>query len=254
MTTAAFNVFYGEGRDIYDVRGRVAHEALFNVKDGRYRAPSTQQGYSPFTTWTRGLSWIMSGYAEQLEFLDTLDDEELVELGGRDHIRAAMLTAATASCDFFIQFTPTDGVPYWDTGAPGLVRMGDYLDRPAEPHNTQEPVDSSAAAIAAQGLIRLGHYLSSHGEPSGDSYMAAGLTVMKTLLGDDYVSLDPGHEGILLHGIYHRPNGWDHVTPGGGSPSGESVMWGDYHLLEAAVLVQRLAAGLPYPTFYGPVG
>ena len=42
-------------RDIYDVRGRVAHEALFDTLDGSFRAPSTQQGYSPFSTWARGL-------------------------------------------------------------------------------------------------------------------------------------------------------------------------------------------------------
>jgi hypothetical protein len=29
-------------------------------------------------------------------------------------------------------------------------------------------------------------------------------------------------------------------------------MWGDYHLLEAALLAQRLAAEEPYPTFFGP--
>jgi len=70
-TTARYNVYYGEGRDIYDVAGRVAHEAIFNVNDGHFRCPSTQQGYSPFTTWTRGLAWILTGYAEQLEFLAT---------------------------------------------------------------------------------------------------------------------------------------------------------------------------------------
>ena len=31
--------------------------------------------------------------------------------------------------------TPADGVPYWDTGAPGLAGLGDYLDRPADPFN-----------------------------------------------------------------------------------------------------------------------
>src|SRR5262249_20185848 len=63
--TAEYNVYYGEGRDIYDVRGRVAHESIFNVKDGSYRCPNTQQGYSPFSTWTRGLAWIICGYAEE---------------------------------------------------------------------------------------------------------------------------------------------------------------------------------------------
>ena len=67
----------GRKRDVSDVRGRVAHESLFNTNDGRYRCPSTQQGYSPFTTWTRGLAWIMVGYAEQLEFIASLADGEL---------------------------------------------------------------------------------------------------------------------------------------------------------------------------------
>ena len=148
-STARYSVYYGEGRDIYDVCGRVAHESLFNTNDGNYRAPSTQQGYSPFSTWTRGLSWVMSGYPEQLEFLDVVSDDELDPLGGRDRVRSMMLKAARASCDFFIDNTPSDGIPYWDTGAPGLAVMGDYLDRPAEPRNPHEPVDSSAAAIGA---------------------------------------------------------------------------------------------------------
>src|SRR5438067_2663806 len=36
-TTARHNVYYGEGRDAYDVRGRVAQESLFNPNDGQYR-------------------------------------------------------------------------------------------------------------------------------------------------------------------------------------------------------------------------
>ena len=62
-TTARYAVFYGEGRDAYDVRGRVAHESLFDPGDGSYRCPATQQGYSPFSTWTRGLAWAMLGFA-----------------------------------------------------------------------------------------------------------------------------------------------------------------------------------------------
>jgi hypothetical protein len=253
VTTARSNVFYGEGRDVYDVRGRVAHEALFNSNDGRFRAPSTQQGYSPFTTWTRGLAWVMSGYSEILEFLATVDDAELEPFGGRTEIEGVLRRAAEASCDFYLENTPIDGVPYWDTGAPGLSRLGDYLDRPSDPHNDHEPVDSSAAAIAAQGLLRLGRYLTSRGE-DGERYTGAGLAVLDTLLSDRYLSLDPDHDGLLLHGVYHRPNGWDRVPDGGNVPAGESVLWGDYHLVEAALLTQRLADGEAYPTFFGPEG
>jgi unsaturated chondroitin disaccharide hydrolase len=248
--TAEHSVYYGEGRDIYDTWGRVAHESTFDVLNGSYRAPSTQQGYSPFTTWTRGLAWVMCGFAEELEFVATLDDVSLEPLGGRDAVEPMLLRAARASCDFYIDHTPVDGVPYWDTGAPGLARLGEYLDRPADPYNDFEPVDSSAAAIAAQGLLRLGRYLTRRGEPDGERYSKAGLTVLRTLLGPPYLSVDQSHEGLLLHGVYHRPRGWDHG--GDAVSSGESVLWGDYHLVEAALLVKRLASGEPYPTFFGP--
>jgi unsaturated chondroitin disaccharide hydrolase len=157
-TTARYNVYMGTGRDLYDVRGRVAHESIFNLNNGSYRCPSTQQGYSPFSTWTRGLAWILCGYAEQLEFLQTLPEAAFEERRTKTQTLAAFFEVAAATADFFIQNTPVDGIPYWDTGAPGLRHLGDYLDQPANPFNEYEPVDSSAAAIAAQGLIRLGGY------------------------------------------------------------------------------------------------
>jgi len=253
-TTARYNVFYGEGRDIYDVPGRVAHESVFNPNDGRFRTSATQQGYAAWSTWMRGLAWVMTGYAEELEFLDWLGDAELEAFGGRADVTAMMLRAATAACDFFVRNTPTDGIPYWDTGAPGLARMGDYLGRPADPFNLHEPVDSSAAAIGAQGLLRLGRYLGDRGDPAGARYAAAGLGVVRRLLEEPYLSTDPDHQGLLLHGVYHRPRGWDHCPTESGVPHGEAVMWGDYHLVEAALMVQRMIDGGPYYTFFGPVG
>ena len=67
-TTLSYSIFFGNNRDIYDIPGRVAHESIFNVRDGNFRCVSTQQGYSPFSTWTRGLSWAILGTAELLEF------------------------------------------------------------------------------------------------------------------------------------------------------------------------------------------
>lgn len=250
-TTAQYNVYYGESRDIYDVRGRVVHESIFNVNDGQYRCPSTQQGYSPFSTWTRGLAWIMLGYAELLEFLQTMPDEPFEPHDGRDAVMKFMLAAATASCDFYIEQTPTCGVPYWDSGAPGLRYLDEYLERPADPYNEHEPVDSSAAAIACQGLLRLGRYLLRHGDSElGRRYQQAGLTVLRTLLQPPYLSESNDHQGLLLHSVYHRPRGWDHVPRGASIPQGESSMWGDYHLIEAALYVQRLAVQRDY-TFFG---
>ena len=223
-TTARYNVYYGEDRDVYDVRDRVVHESIFNCKDGRYRCPSTQQGYSPFSTWTRGLAWVIAGYAEQLEWLATRGDAELEALGGRGEIEPIMRKAAVAASDFYLENTPIDGIPYSGYGRPGLIHLGDYLSRKAEPRNDYEPVDSSAAAIAAQGLLRLGCYLASRGdEPNGQRYRQAGLTVLRTLLSDPYLSAEERHQGLLLHAVYHRPRGWDHVAEGAGFPAANPV-------------------------------
>jgi hypothetical protein len=251
--TAQYSIFYGEGRDSYDTpaeRGRTTHEAVFNPNDGRYRCPNSQQGYSGFTTWTRGLAWAMVGFAEELEFLDTVADAPLAPLGGRDHLRATMLKAAVATCEWYIANTALDGIPYWDGGAPHLGKLGDWRARPAEPFNDFEPVDSSAAAIGVQGLLRLGRYLGT-ATPDGKRYWQAGLTTMRTLLAAPYLGTAPDHQGLLLHSVYHRPNGWDHIPAGRTIPCGEACLWGDYHLREAALYLQRIIRNEPYYTFFG---
>ncbi len=269
-TTARFAVYYGERRDAYDQRGRTAHESIFNVNDGQYRCPNSQQGYSPFSTWTRGLAWAILGFAELLEFLDgAVEDEELEGWkspesrplvlrektyaygGGRLPLVGVFLRAAEATADFFLEQSCTDGVPMWDTGAPNLHRLGDYSGKRANPFNAWEPVDSSAAVIAAQGLVRLGNYLSSRGGGrNGARYRQAGLTIANTLFSEPYLSTNPKHQGLLLHSVYHRPNGWDYVPPGQKVPNGESSMWGDYHARELALLLLREAQQGDYPTFF----
>jgi hypothetical protein len=129
--------------------------------------------------------------------------------------------------------------------------LGDYQNRPADPYNAYEPVDSSAAAIDAQGLLRLSHYLQGKGDTvRAARYLQAGLTVAKTLFSEPYLSTDPKHQGLILHSIYHQPNGWDFAPVAGQVPHGESSMWGDYHAMELAVYLNRLNKGQPYYTFF----
>jgi unsaturated chondroitin disaccharide hydrolase len=243
-TTAEFAIYYGEARDAYDIRGRTAHESIFNTNDGNYRCPNSQQGFSGFTTWTRGLAWAICGFAEQLEFLATVPDVEFEKLGGRKPIEQIFRKAATATADFYLEHACTCGVPIWDSGAPNLHRLGDCAAKPADPYNAWEPIDSSAAAIAAQGFLRLGRYLKK------SNYRQAGFAILKTLLSEPYLSTDPKHQGLLLHSVYHRPNGWDHIAKGQKVPNGESSMWGDYHLREAALMVVKEIRDEPYLTFF----
>jgi len=69
------------------------------------------------------------------------------------------------------------------------------------------------------------------------------------LLEEPYLSIRPEHEGILLHSVYHRPNGWDFIPKSAKVPCGESSMWGDYHLLEVMLLVSKMADA-SYYTFF----
>ena len=303
LTTSHYIVFHGppeasappsqrqpHAAGPYNVAGRTAHEGTFNRNDGAFRSRATQQGYSAFSTWTRGLAWAVTGYAEQLEFLHTLDPDAFQAACGLalPSVISAYERCAQETADHFINgVTAADGVVYWDDGAPGLAAMGDWRGRDAEPYNDHEPVDSGASAIAAQGLVRLGRYLDgksdlkthadaeapakagteasgtahadaeprsgeASGQPGspGSRYLQAGLTCARTLMSDPYLATDPSHQGILLHNIYHRPNGWDHIPAGSKIPAGESAMWGDYHLLELAHLVKRLGDDGPYPTFF----
>jgi len=251
--TAAYSVYYGEGRDNYDEYGRTVHECIFNANDGHFRCPNAQQGFSGRTTWTRGLAWAIAGFPEQLEYLQTIPDEALAPCGGRKAIEEIYLKAAQATCEFYIKNTPLDGIPYWDTGAPQIHKLDDYLNKPADPYNAYEPVDSTAAAIASQGFLRLGQYLEKSSPADSKKYWQAGITILDTLFDEPYLSKDPQHHGLLLHSIYHQPNGWDYVPEGSNIPYGESSMWGDYHMREVALYAGRVIRNEPYYTFYGCV-
>ncbi len=252
IATAKYSVYYGEGRDDYDKWGRTAHESIFNTNDGSYRCPNAQQGFSGFSTWTRGLAWAITGFAELLEYIE-FHQEQHPDDPGLDEAEQIFLKAAKATSDFYIKYTPIDGIPYWDTGAPNLHLLGDVYEKTSDPYNDYEPIDSSAACIAAQGLLRLGHYLNKQLESDGQEYWQAGLTVVNHLFQRPYISLDPDHQGLILHSVYHRPYGWDHVPEGSLIPNGESSMWGDYHAREVALYLQRILDESHYLTFFNCV-
>jgi unsaturated chondroitin disaccharide hydrolase len=60
--------------------------------------------------------------------------------------------------------------------------------------------------------------------PRAGSYRDYALQILDTLTEPEFLACDtPGWEGILKHGIYHLPQG---------AGVDESVIWGDYYLLE----------------------
>jgi unsaturated chondroitin disaccharide hydrolase len=184
------------GPRLVDGEGKVIHEAIFNPARGEFRNLSTQQGYSPWTCWARGLAWAMYGFTDT--YLFTHDP--------------FFLETAERCAGYYLEHTPDGGVPFWDYGAPNVPN---------------EPVDSSAAAIAACAFWKLKDIEGARRE--GIVYRRAALTVLSRLTGEEYLGThNPAYEGILRHGVYHKPMNWG---------VDESVMWGDYFFMEALSMV-----------------
>jgi unsaturated chondroitin disaccharide hydrolase len=176
--------------------GSTAHEGLFDPATGRFLRQCTHQGLSGQSTWARGLAWSLYGFSQ------------VYALTGL----AEFLAAAEENAAYWLAHLPGDMVPYWDFDAD----LGQPL-----PWGPQK--DSSAAAIAASGLLDLARQTAS--PEHAIAYHNAALVMLDALSAPDYLARQtPGWEGILKHGVYHtRKNlGVD-----------ESVMWGDFYLVEA---------------------
>ena len=243
-----FSVYYGRGRDAYDVRGRVAHESIFNAANGSYRGPSTQQGYSPFSTWTRGLAWAMLGFAEQLEFLATVRDDD-----ARARIRAAARRRSTAGC------SRPRGRPATSTSItpprPTAFRTGTPA-RPASQRSatggTARPTRSTTTSRWTARRPRSPHRACCG---SAASSARAARTARATSRPASACSTTLHRSGRPVPRQRRRtraccctrsitgPNGWDHVPRGSTIPRGESCQWGDYHLREAALYVRAARDG-----------
>ena len=144
-TTNQYIMFHGDSDHTYDVRGRTAHEALFNRNDGAFRCRSSQQGYSPFSTWTREDSaWAMLGTPRR-------SPTRRSGAGGikkRSSLRTSRPPRHLRS--LHQRLRAMDGIVYWDDGARACAR---WATGAAATPITQRlrAVDSSASAIAAGG-------------------------------------------------------------------------------------------------------
>jgi len=117
------------------------------------------------------------------------------------------LDTAERCADFYMERTGAAGVPPNDWEEPAPKRS----------------YESSAAAIAASGLLQLAAL--THYPERAQRYASYARSILDTLLSPDFLAIaTPGWEGILRHASYHErlDLGVD-----------ESVMWGDYFLVEA---------------------
>jgi unsaturated chondroitin disaccharide hydrolase len=182
--------------------GGTAHEGIFEVSTGQFLRQSTHQGWSPESTWSRGLAWAIYGF--------TAVHRLLTSASGFSSESEGFLATACRCADYYLRRAPQGLVPLWDFDLPP--------DGPAL-------WDSSAASIAASGLLDLSEQVA---DPERAArYRRAALTVLESLCSARFLARGiPEWEGILLHGVYHYHKGLG---------VDESVAWGDHFLVEALV-------------------
>ena len=177
--------------------GSTAHEGLFDLESGEFLKQTTHQGYRGDSCWSRGLAWSLYGFGTCYEY-------------SRD---PRFLETAEACADYYITYSPSNGVPPWDYNAPAESR---------------KLLDTSAGAIAASGLLRLSRLLQ---DPvKAHFYWTTGVRIMRTLCQEHLATKDKNWEGILKGGVYHI-----HKNLG----VNESVMWGEYFFVEALAHILR---------------
>lgn len=154
--------------------GSTYHLVNYNLKTGKILSRTTAQGYSTTSTWSRGQTWAIYGFA--IAYRETKDD--------------SLLKAARKTADYFINHLPTDNVPYWDFDVP---------------NKQKEPRDSSAAAIAASGLLELSRLETS--ATRKQTYLESAKKIIASLSSSEYLVANQNQNGILLHGTYDRKAG-----------------------------------------------
>ena len=252
--TARYNVYFGKGRDTYDVRGRVAHESIFNLNDGAYRCPSSQQGYSPFTTWTRGLAWVICGYAEQLEFLATpAGARPSPAWATRDQVLARFLRGRRGHRRLLHrQHARPTASPTGTPARPGLAQLGDYLGRARRPvqrararrqlrrrHRRPGPAPPRQLPRRAR-RGRQGQPLPAGRPHRGPHALRRALPLAPT----------PTTRACCCTPSTTGPTAGTTCPTAARSPAANRRMWGDYHARELALLLLRQAENRPYLKFF----
>jgi unsaturated chondroitin disaccharide hydrolase len=185
--------------------GSTFEVADFNPATGALMSQGTFAGYSDSSTWARGQAWALYGFVQAYQTSDN----------------PAFLKTAEDVANYFVGQLLADDtwIPPWDFDAPGA-----------------QPVDTSAAAIAADGLVMLS--------------TVAGTSALKVQYLQDA-------ENILgaLSSNYLGPASGESVLfdgfPGNGGTN-TALIYGDYYFTEALLRLQNVLDGKPGWVLYSP--
>jgi unsaturated chondroitin disaccharide hydrolase len=174
--------------------GSTYQVADFDPTTGALLSKGTFSGFSDSSTWARGQAWALYGFVQAYQTSGN----------------PAFPTTAEAVANYFVDHLPANNIPPWDFDAPGTP-----------------PVDTSAAAIAADGLVMLStvagtsalkaHYLL-------DAQNILG-SLSKSYLGP------PSGESVLIDG-FSGVNGMN-----------TALIYADYYFTEALLRLQSVLDG-----------
>ncbi len=157
-----------------DIRpdGSTHHKVYFDCDTGAFKFGKTHQGFSNTSTWSRGQSWAVYGFA--LNYSENKEPE--------------ILNAFKRVTDYFSAHLPEDLVPYWDF----IFTEGD------------EPRDSSAALIYICGILEMLKNLPMDNDIM--RYEAIAGKMLNNII-DKYASTpDDETDGLILHVTGSKPH------------------------------------------------
>lgn len=182
----------------YSIRenGSTFHTVFMDPVTGEMTHGATCQGYKDNSDWARGQAWAVYGTAISYRYT------------GNEEYRKGFRNVL----EFYLNRLPKDLIPYWD------MIFSDPSD---------EPRDSSSAAITACGLLEMANCI--EGEEK-ETYISLARQMVKSLW-DNYAVRDfEKSNGLLLHGTYSKKSPYNTCTPEGVD---ECTSWGDYFYMEA---------------------
>lgn len=201
-------------RDNIREDGSTAQLVSYDTETGEFLRTCGHQGYSYFSTWSRGQGWGMHGFASA--WRETRDP--------------AMGEAFHDLYTFYRDNCPEDGVPYWDFIAPDLTDAELEFRFGAGTPALRYGRDTSAAALAASSLLLACQLAET--DDLRQEYFDYAVHILTTLATPGYLAEDgsgnPTKESILGQGTYSFP----------GTEKGQ--IWGDFFFVEALRRYQEL--------------
>lgn len=174
------------------------HTYYFDPHTGNPLKGITAQGNRNGSIWARGQAWGIYGSAIAYKYCaDPLYMESFRNV---------------TMC--FLKHLPQNLVPYWDF---------DFTDE------SNEPRDSSSAAIAACGMLEMAKHMEAD---ESNTYTMVAKRILKALTKQCLYQSSLDTNGILLHSTYAKSSIYNTVKDCGVD---ECTLWGDYFYMEALI-------------------